>query len=209
MRRNSEECGGRCVWDGAREASALHGLPRWGLSARFLRRKKTALFPFLVSWPVACLMCPVQRSLVLLLVLVGSGPHVGWGQAADSLASAPDSTLEAPRAVVQRVAAAFAEGNATRLLTPSADRVEITLFGARTFYSNAQALYVLREFFRRHAPHGFRVQDVMEAGTSCFVQGAYEPSRRTSQLQVYVRLGRLKDEDLWRLHEVRVQESAD
>ena len=206
---NGEGCGGRCVWGRRRTAPVLRGLPPGALSARFLQASNAVRSPFLVSWPVARLMCSVQRSLVLLLVLVGSGPHVGWGQPADSIASAPDSTLGAPRAVVQRVAAAFAEGNATRLLTPSADRVEITLFGARTFYSNAQALYVLREFFRRHAPHGFRVQDVMAAGTSCFVQGAYEPSRRTSQLQVYVRLGQLEGEDLWRLHEVRVQESAE
>jgi hypothetical protein len=106
--------------------------------------------------------------------------------------------------VVQRVAAAFTDGNAARLLTPSADRVEIALFGARTFYSSAQALYVLREFFRRHAPQRFQVRDVMEAGTSCFVRGEYEQSRRTRQLQVYVRLGQSED-NLWRLHEVRIE----
>jgi len=153
-------------------------------------------------------MRPVQRSLVLLLVVIGGAPPGACGQAADSIARAPDSTLQAPPAVVQRVATAFTDGNAARLLTPSADRVEITLFGARTFYSSAQALYVLREFFRRHAPQRFQVRNVMEAGTSCFVQGEYEQSRRTRQLQVYVRLGQSED-NLWRLHEVRIEDPSE
>jgi hypothetical protein len=145
-----------------------------------------------------------RRSLVLLLILVGGAPSVVWGQASDSLAHAPDST-EGTSAVAQRVAAAFSEGDANRLLTPSADRIEVSLFGARTFYSSAQALYVLREFFRSHAPRRFRVQDVMETGTSCFVQGEYEQARRARRLQVYVRLGQPEGNELWHLHEIRIE----
>lgn len=150
-------------------------------------------------------MLPLRRSLVILLiVVVGGAPSVAWGQASDSLARAPDSTDGTP-AVARRVAAAFSEGDANRLLTPSADRIEISLFGARTFYSSAQALYVLREFFRSHAPRRFRVRDVMETGTSCFVQGEYEQARRTQRLQIYVRLGQVEGEDLWQLHEIRIE----
>ena len=150
-------------------------------------------------------MSILRRSLVLLLIVVGGAPPVVWGQAADSVAHAPDSTEQRPPAVAQRIASAFSEGDASRLLTPSADRIEISLFGARTFYSSAQALYVLREFFRSHAPRRFLIRDVMETGTSCFVQGEYEQARRTRRLQVYVRLGQPEGEDLWHLYEVRIE----
>ena len=149
-------------------------------------------------------MSILRRSLVLLLIVVGGAPPVAWGQASDSLAQAPDST-ERSSAVARRIASAFSEGDANRLLTPSADRIEISLFGARTFYSSAQALYVLREFFRSHAPRRFQVRDVMETGTSCFVQGEYEQARRTRRLQVYVRLGQPEGENLWHLHEIRIE----
>lgn len=149
-------------------------------------------------------MHALRLSLVLLLVGIAGGPLGARGQSVDSLAGAPDSTDRHPSAVVQRVAGGFAEGNARRLLTPSADRVEISLFGVRTFYSSAQALYVLREFFRRHAPRRFLVRDVLETDTNCFVRGQYEQDRSAQRLQVYVRMGQVEGQDLWVLHEIRI-----
>lgn len=149
---------------------------------------------------------PLPRlSLVILLLGIGAFPPVVQGQTPDSVAHAPDSTSETRSPVARRVAGAFSEGNASRLLRPSADRVEISLFGARTFYSSAQALYVLREFFRSHAPRRFLIRDVMETGTTCFVQGEYEQARRARRLQVYVRLGQPEGKDLWHLHEIRIE----
>ena len=151
----------------------------------------------------------VPRLLVAFLVIgIAGPPPLAWGQPADSTALSADSTTALPSAVTQRVVTAFTEGNARRLLTPSADRVEISLFGSRTFYSSSQALYVLREFFRSHAPGRFVVADVMETGTSCFVQGRYEEARMTRRHHVYVRLDQSEDADLWSLHEVRI-EAAD
>jgi hypothetical protein len=166
-------------------------------------RQWFSLLSLFACW-LSAPMSTLRWSLVLLLILVGGAPPVAWGQASDSLAQASDS-VEAPPAVAQRIAAAFSEGDANRLLTPSADRIEISLFGARTFYSSAQALYVLREFFRSHAPRRFQVRDVMETGTSCFVQGEYEQARRARRLQVYVRLGQAEGADLWQLHEIRIE----
>lgn len=157
-------------------------------------------------------MASLRLSMVLLLVGICGAPSVVCGQASDSLERAPDSlaqdvdSTEAKRsAVAKRVAGAFSEGNASRLLTPSADRVEISLFGTRTFYSSAQALYVLREFFRSHVPGRFVVGDVMETGTTCFVRGAYEEARVERQLRVYVRLDRPERESPWHLQEVRIE----
>jgi len=164
-------------------------------------------------------MCSLRPSMVLLLIALGGVPSVGWGQVADSLDRVPDSVAQVPdsiaglsdstdaerSAVAKRVAEAFSEGDATRLLSPSADRVEISLFGARTFYSSGQALYVLREFFRTHAPRRFVVGDVMETGTTYFVQGAYDEDRADRPLRVYVRLDRSDEETSWHLREVRIE----
>jgi hypothetical protein len=164
-------------------------------------------------------MASLRLSMVLLLVGFCGAPSVVCGQASDSLDQAPDSVAQVPdslerapdstdakrSAVARRVASAFSEGDASQLLSPSADRVEISLFGARTFYSSAQALYVLRKFFRSHAPRRFVVGDVMETGTTCFVQGAYEEARVERRLRVYVRLDRPDGEAPWQLQEVRVE----
>lgn len=142
-------------------------------------------------------MTLLRLYLVLLIVGVGGGPPVAWAQA-------PDSTEEAPSEVVERVTAAFGEGDAERLLAPSADRVEVNLFGSRTIYSSAQAFYVLRDFFRSHVPREFAIEDVTEAGTNCFVRGIYEQAQVDQPLQIYVRLDQ-EEEDVWHLREVRIE----
>lgn len=153
---------------------------------------------------------PLPRlSLVLLMVGIGGLPSVAPGQVPDSVAQVSDSTDGDMSAVARRVAGAFSEANADRLLEPSADRIEISLFGARTFYSSAQALYVLREFFRRHAPRRFVVGDVMETGTNCFVRGEYEQGRIGRPLQVYVRFDRPESKASWYLREVRIEDPSD
>ncbi|MEF8816345.1 MAG: DUF4783 domain-containing protein [Salinibacter sp.] len=152
----------------------------------------------------------VSRSLVVVLLFgLGGAPSVAQGQPADSIATVSDSTTEGPPAVARRVATAFSDGDARRLLTPSADRVEISLFGNRTFYSSSQAVYVLREFFRRHTPGRFVVGDVTEAGASYFVRGEYEEARRVRRHRVYVRLDQPDGEELWNLHELRIEHASE
>lgn len=152
----------------------------------------------------------VQRlTLVFVFVGIGALPSFVHGQAPDSLESAPDSTEEVTSAVVKRVAGAFSEGDANRLLVPSADRVEINLFGARTYYSSAQALYVMREFFRNHVPHRFSVKDVMETPKSYFVQGKYQQARVAQRLDVYIRFGHSDGEESWQLQEVSIETASE
>lgn len=150
------------------------------------------------------IMSAVRPSVVFLLTALVLFPPAVWGQASDSVAQASDTTTKGHSPVVERVVRSFAEGEANRLLVPSADRVEITLFGGRTHYSSSQALYVLRDFFRSHAPDGFVLQDVMETSTTCLVRGEYTQARVAQRLKIYVRLDQDDDEDVWRLRELRI-----
>lgn len=146
-------------------------------------------------------MAPVRFVLGLLLVGMGASLAYGQGRAAGQEPSAPGARV-APDTVVQRVATAFTDGDAQRLLSPAADRVEVSLFGTRTFYSSAQAFYVLDDFFEAHPPTGFEVGDVTEAGESCFLRGRFDHRRDERTLQVYVRL--VRREDAWLLQEIRI-----
>lgn len=137
------------------------------------------------------------RYIASVVLLVGLGPSAAWGQ--DDVGP----SHAAPDAVVERISTAFANGDVQRLLSDGADRVEISLFGTRTFYSSGQAFYVLRDFFKTHPPANFVVDDATGAGKSCFVRGRFEHTGGERSLQVYVRL--VRDEgDAWRVQEVRI-----
>jgi len=140
-------------------------------------------------------MTPVRLAFTLVLLGMVATVARGQGQAADG-------TEAVQKALATRVDTAFTAGNAQQLLTPATDRVEVSLFGTRTFYSSAQAFYVLDDFFDRHPPTRFEVGDVTRAGRSCFVRGRFEHTRNERTLQVYVRL--VHREEAWHLQEVRV-----
>lgn len=135
--------------------------------------------------------------LAFVLLLLGLSTTVAWGQT-----SPPNESEAVPDTVLQRITTAFAQGNAQLLLSPGADRVEVSLFGTRTFYSDAQAFYVLREFFDTHPPSSFSLNDATGTGQSCFVRGRLDHTRDERSLQVYVRL--VHRDAAWRLHEVRI-----
>lgn len=137
------------------------------------------------------------RYVILVAVLVGLGPSPVWGQ--DDVRSSHN----APDAVVERISTAFENGDVQRLLSDGTDRVEISLFGTRTFYSSGQAFYVLRDFFKTHPPANFVVDDATGAGKSCFVRGRFQHTRGERSLQVYVRLVE-EEGDTWRVQEVRI-----
>lgn len=139
--------------------------------------------------------------LFLCLSLTGMAASSVHGQDRARAAGVPD-------AVVNRVATAFADGDAELLLTPAAERVEVSLFGTQSFYSSSQSFYVLRHFFEAHPPAHFTLEDTTASGPSCFVQGRFQDTREERVLQVYVRLVR-DDANTWRLHEVRIGSGAE
>jgi hypothetical protein len=134
--------------------------------------------------------------LSLLVVVLGVTASSALAQ------SSVSDTSAVPSSVVQRVQQAFGAADASALLTPAADRVEINLFGTRTFYSRDQAFYVLRAFFEEHAPRQFEVQDSVQTEGAYFVTGTYWHVRDDRPLRVFVRLS--ASEAQWRLKEVRV-----
>lgn len=186
------------VW--RREESGGDVAPDGALFARCRYVGQRRRFSLLETGSFAT-MTPV-RVLFLLLLLLGGGVTAACGQVPiqETPAAVPDS-------VVERVVTAFADGEAEPLLTPATDRVEVSLFGARTFYSRAQAFYVLREFFDAHPPADFQLSDITATEHSCFVQGQYAHDGGDISLQVYVRLA-ARDET-WRLQEVRIDEGVE
>lgn len=142
-------------------------------------------------------MFMVSMRLVLISLLIGVGGDVAFGQERMT-----DTTSSVQDRVGQRVATAFEHGDAQTLLTPAANRVEVSILGAQTIYSDAQAFYVLRAFFERHPPVQFATEDVATEGQSCFVRGRYVHQEDERPLQVYVRL--LYRADTWTLQEVRI-----
>jgi hypothetical protein len=137
--------------------------------------------------------------LSLAVLLLGGAPVVVAGQPSEASVAGDSLT-----AVQQRVTEAFAEGAPRDLLSPAAERIELSLLGVRSFYSSAQAFYVLRDFFETHPPRRFRVENVTTTGDSCFITGRYGHARGERMLQVYVRLV-LRPERSWILHEVRIE----
>jgi hypothetical protein len=134
--------------------------------------------------------CTALTALLLLL------PALGHAQSQTS-ASTP-----IPEAILNDLANALTGGDAEALLANGSDRVEVSLFGTRTYYSRAQALYVLRDFFKKYGPRRFEADDVAEAGQMYFVTGRYWHLRAERPLRIYLRVS-LQNES-WRLHEVRV-----
>jgi len=127
---------------------------------------------------------------VLIAFLGAAGPAPAWTQPAEE------------EAVVRRVRLSILEGDARALLSPATDRLEVSLFGAQSFYSSAQAQYVLRDFFKNYPPQRFEVVEVARSGGSQMVSGRYWHARTDQPLHMYVYL--ILRGGAWQLEGVRV-----
>lgn len=145
----------------------------------------------------------VSRWCVLIVVgLAWWGPVQAQDSSQDRDPVAPASG-PVGASLVQRVEASFRAGDPELLLSPAAERIEISRFGTRTFYSRSQAFYVLEDFFKEYGPRDFQARDVTEAGTNTFVTGLYWHVRAERPFRVYVRLSESSDD--WHLQEVRIE----
>lgn len=148
----------------------------------------------------ACFMASVRLSCLILLI--GMGPvFTSHSQEHDTT-----TTSSVPDTLGQRIATAFERGSAQVLLDPAADRVEMSLLGTQTIYSNAQAFYVLQAFLERHPPVGLALIDVSREDQSCFVRGRFEHRHDERTFQVYVQF--VKRKEAWQVREIRINEDA-
>lgn len=131
----------------------------------------------------------------LMIIAMGGGTSRSIAQPTDS-----------PTEVRERIKQAFEGGGAEQLLTPAADRVEISILGMQTYYSRDQALYVLQDFFKNYAPRQFAFEDVSRAEKDFFATAQYWYGQAERPLQVYVRL--TQRDEAWILQEIRLDRSS-
>ena len=129
-------------------------------------------------------------AVILIAFIEAAGPGPAPAQSAED-------------AVVRRIRTSIVEGDARALLSPATDRLEVSLFGAQSFYSSAQAQYVLRDFFKNHPPQRFEVAEVSHTGGSQMISGRYWHARADQPLHMYVYL--IQRDGTWRLEGVRVK----
>jgi hypothetical protein len=144
----------------------------------------------------------LQRTHLLLLLvgLLGSMPYTATAQHTSPADSSAHQTA------IHRVMQAFEEGMPEALFTPAADRIDVSLLGSRSYYSQSQAFYVMRDYFRHHAPRSFSVDRTAEADASLFVMGTYHHAQADTPVYVMVRFD--EDATTWVLHEVRIETAS-
>ena len=110
------------------------------------------------------------------------------------------------RAALNQVKEAFQQGNERDLLAGAADRLEVAVLEAPSFYSRAQAMYVMEDFFRTYPPKQFDIQDADPSEESLYAPGLYWSTSQSEPFRVYVRLRRIAQQ--WELREIRIEQRA-
>lgn len=118
--------------------------------------------------------------------------------------SVPNSSaLGQSRGVVKSIESALNRGNVQKLLSHSADRVAVAVFGEAREYSQAQAEYVLKDFFKEHPVASFSFDDSSETERGMFIQGRLHYRGSNRPLRVFVRLQMKREK--WELREIIIR----
>lgn len=163
---------------------------RWGESALLGVPKRRVLLR--TDMIVAC---RVRTFLMLVLACLGM-VAILQPLRAQRVASQDTAVMQ------KRLQTAFVEGDARALLETASERLAVSLFGARSFYSRAQAAYVLRDFFKEYPPQRFQVRTESHTPTNYLLVGRYWHARTQQPLRVYLHL---RYRDQWGLEEVRIE----
>ena len=110
------------------------------------------------------------------------------------------------QAALSQVEEAFQRGDERNLLADAADRLEVAVLEAPSFYSRAQAMYVVENFFRTYPPQRFDLQDADPSGESLYAPGLYWSTSQSEPFRVYIRFRRIAQE--WELREIRIEQRA-
>lgn len=123
-----------------------------------------------------------------------------------AMARPNDAAAQTERGLLDEVETALETGDVTALSRRSADRVELTLFGAASMYSRGQAMYVMADFFREFPPVRAALREPSRSGSNWFALGEYYYERADEPLRVFVRLR--SKAGRWELREVRIERAA-
>ncbi|GIV61261.1 MAG: hypothetical protein KatS3mg044_0127 [Rhodothermaceae bacterium] len=108
--------------------------------------------------------------------------------------------------LLQVLEEAFGRGDVEALIERAAPRVEIAFFEPSRPYSQGQARYVLKMFFRDYPPRRFRLRDSYRTHNGWLAEGDYWYGRQREPLRVYLRLQRRGAR--WELREILVEEGV-
>ena len=100
----------------------------------------------------------------------------------------------------------FKTANVGQLAPMLAPRIDINLFGADKQYSQAQARFVLSDFFERYPPSALDLRTPSPSGNQGFISGIYTVQGSDERLRLYARL--VKDDGAWRLRELRLMRTT-
>ena len=116
--------------------------------------------------------------MVCLAVILSTLSGVSW---------AKTDTLE-----VASILESLSEGNAKALVSHADHYLELALLEQPRRYTHAQALYVLKKFFRQYSPDGFELDHSIRHGQEWWLIGHYTVSHEGQEdrrLRIYLRFG--------------------
>jgi hypothetical protein len=120
-----------------------------------------------------------------------------------ALAAGTQPASAQPADVVNSIEEALNSGNVSKLLSHGSDRIAVAVFGAAREYSQAQAEYVLKDFFKTHRVKSFSFDESSDTDRGKFVQGRLRYAGSDKALQVFVRLRMKRGE--WELREIIIR----
>lgn len=134
------------------------------------------------------------------MLFIGLGMLFPSISTAQSSSPPPDSSAHA--AAVDRVTTTFEDGSPETLFAAAAERIDLSVLGSRSYYSRSQAFYVVRDYFRQHAPRSFTIDRTTNTESSLFIMGTYHHNQADAPVRVVVRFD--EGSTAWIFHELRI-----
>lgn len=107
---------------------------------------------------------------------------------------------------IDRIQTAVVAGDAEGVLSGAEDRVDIALLGQGRLYKRAQAIFVMKAFFRSYPPKSFTIRNEEREAANWFATGRYTNRYDGKEFSVYLRL-RLRSSS-WHLATIRVSSAT-
>ena len=103
---------------------------------------------------------------------------------------------------LERIQNAMTAGDARGVLFGAEDRVDIVLLGQGRLYNRAQAIFVMKGFFRSYPPQSFKIRNEEQEAANWFATGQYTNKYDGRKFSVFLRLRQRSSN--WHLAAIRV-----